>query len=118
MHARARKPLALLTAAALSAGALATAVALPAADAAPKGKTVVVKDNLFAPASVTVAKGATVTWVWRGRAGHNVHVARGPAKFTSPTKVSGSWSRKLTKKGSYAIVCTIHAGMKMTVKVK
>ena len=106
----------LITAAA-AAGALA-AVALPAADAAPKGKTVVVKDNQFAPASVSVAKGATVTWVWRGKAAHNVHVNRGPTRFTSPNKISGSWSRKLTKKGSYAIVCTIHAGMKMTVKVK
>lgn len=107
-----------LIAAAAAAGALAAAVALPAADAAPKGKTVVIRDNRFAPTSVTVAKGATVKWVWRGNAGHNVHVDRGPAKFTSPTKVSGSWSRKLTKKGSYAIVCTIHAGMKMSLTVK
>ncbi len=117
MHARARKPLALLTAAALSAGALAAAT-LPAADAAPKGKTVIVKDNRFAPASVTVAKGATVKWVWRGKAAHNVSVSRGPARFTSPNKVGGSWSRTLTKKGSYAIVCTIHAGMKMSLTVK
>lgn len=107
-----------LITAAVAAGALATAVGLPAADAAPKGKTVVVKDNVFAPASVSVAKGATVKWVWRGEAAHNVYVNSGPAKFTSPNKISGSWSRKLTKKGSYAIVCTIHAGMKMTVKVK
>lgn len=107
----------LITAAA-AAGALATAVALPAADAAPKGKTVVVKDNRFAPTAITVGKGATVTWVWRGKAAHNVHVDRGPATFTSPNKIGGSWSRRLTKKGRYAIVCTIHAGMKMAVTVK
>lgn len=100
-----------------AAGALA-AVALPAADAAPKGKSVVIRDNRFAPTSVTVAKGATVTWAWRGNAAHNVHVTKGPQRFTSPNKVSGSWSRKLTKTGSYAIVCTIHPGMRMALTVK
>ncbi|MDO8187378.1 plastocyanin/azurin family copper-binding protein [Conexibacter sp. JD483] len=111
MHARK------LIAAAAAAGALALA-ALPAADAAPKGKSVVIRDNRFAPTSVSVAKGATVTWAWRGKAAHNVHVSSGPARFTSPNKVSGSWSRRLTKKGSYAIVCTIHPGMKMSLTVK
>lgn len=105
-----------LALAVVAAGTLAAA-SLPAAVAAPKGKTVVVKDNVFAPTSVTVAKGATVKWVWRGRSAHNVS-ASGPARFTSPNKVSGSWSKTLTKKGSYAIVCTIHAGMRMTLKVK
>lgn len=106
-----------LIAAAVAAGAFAAAT-LPAAVAAPKGKTVVLKDNRFVPAAVTVGKGATVRWVWRGKAAHNVHVNSGPARFTSPNKLSGSWSRKLTKKGRYAIVCTIHPGMKMSVTVK
>ncbi len=79
MHARK------LIAAAAAAGALA-AVALPAADAAPKGKTVVIRDNRFAPASVTVAKGATVTWAWRGKAAHNVHVTKGRSASRAPTR--------------------------------
>lgn len=106
-----------LIAAAAAAGVLAAAT-MPAADAAPKGKTVAIQDNRFAPAALTVAKGATVRWVWRGKAAHNVHVDRGPARFTSPNKVSGSWSRKLTRTGRYALVCTIHPGMKMSLTVK
>jgi plastocyanin len=99
-------------AAALAAGVL----AVPASGAGTK--TVSIKDNLFSPRSITVSKGTTVRWVWRGKAPHNVHVTRGPAKFTSPVKLKGSYSRKLTKKGTYTIVCTIHAGLKMTAQVR
>jgi plastocyanin len=66
-----------------------------------------------------VAKGTTVKWVWKGKAPHNVTVTKGPARFRSTTQVKGSFSKKLTKKGTYNILCTIHApGMKMTVTVK
>jgi plastocyanin len=30
----------------------------------------------------------------------------------------GTFSRTLTKTGTYSIVCTIHPGMKMTLKVR
>ena len=82
-------------------------------------KTVTVKDNLFAPKTLSVAKGTTVKWVWRGgKAPHNVTVTKGPVKFHSATQTKGSFSKKLTKAGTYKIVCTIHApGMAMTIKV-
>jgi plastocyanin len=97
---------------ALAAGAL----AIPALAAT---KTVQVKDNKFVANSITVSKNTTVKWVWKGKAPHNVVVTKGPAKFKSTTQVKGSFSKKLTKKGTYSILCTIHApGMKMTVKVK
>src|SRR4051812_43326877 len=97
---------------ALAAGAL----AIPAFAAT---KTVQVKDNVFAPKSITVSKGTTVKWVWKGKAPHNVKVTKGPAKFSSTTQVKGSFSRKLTKKGTYSVLCTIHApDMKMTIRVK
>jgi plastocyanin len=95
----------------LAAGAL----AIPAFAAT---KTIQVKDNKFVASSITVSKGTTVKWVWKGKAPHNVTVTKGPAKFKSTTQVKGSYSKKLTKKGTYTILCTIHApGMKMTVKV-
>ena len=98
---------------AVAAGSL----AVPAVWAATK--TVQVKDNKFAPTSITVRKGTTVKWVWKGSAPHNVTVTKGPKKFKSTTKTKGSFSKKLTTKGTYTILCTIHApGMKMTVKVK
>jgi plastocyanin len=82
-------------------------------------KTVAVKDNVFAPKNVTVKKGTTVRWVWKGSAPHNVKVTAGPAKFSSATRTSGSFSRKLAKAGTYKIVCTIHApGMSMRLKVR
>jgi plastocyanin len=104
----------------LVAGAVAVvtagALAVPALAAT---KSVQVKDNKFVAKSITVKKGTTVKWVWRGEAPHDVTVTKGPAKFKSSIKTSGSFSKKLTKAGTYRIVCTIHApDMKMTIKVK
>jgi plastocyanin len=82
-------------------------------------KTVAVKDNLFSPKTLTVARGTTVRWVWQGKAPHNVKVSKGPARFGSTTQTKGSFSRRLTKAGTYTIVCTIHQpAMKMTIRVK
>jgi plastocyanin len=100
----------------VAAVAAAGALAVPALAAT---KSVQVKDNKFVAKSITVKKGTTVKWVWKGEAPHDVAVTKGPAKFKSSVKTSGSFSKKLTKKGTYSIVCTIHApGMKMTIKVK
>jgi plastocyanin len=107
-----KKSLAGIAAVAIAAGAL----AVPALAAT---KTVQVKDNKFVASSITVKKGTTVKWTWKGKAPHDVSVTKGPAKFKSSVKTSGSFSKKLTKAGTYSIVCTIHApGMKMTIKVK
>jgi plastocyanin len=107
-----KKLVAVGAATAVAAGAL----AIPALAAT---KTVQVKDNKFVAKSITVSKGTTVKWVWKGKAPHNVKVTKGPAKFSSTTQVKGSYSKKLTKKGTYSILCTIHApDMTMTVKVK
>ncbi|HWI72569.1 MAG TPA: plastocyanin/azurin family copper-binding protein [Baekduia sp.] len=107
-----KKSVAGIAAAAIAAGAL----AVPALAAT---KSVQVKDNKFVANSITVKKGTTVKWVWKGKAPHDVTVTKGPAKFKSKVQTSGSFSKKLTKKGTYSIVCTIHApGMKMTIKVK
>jgi plastocyanin len=69
--------------------------------------------------TVTVSKGTRVTWRWTGSEFHNVSVTRGPAKFRSDLKSSGRFSRKLRKRGTYKLVCTIHQpGMAMTLKVR
>ncbi|HMJ34096.1 MAG TPA: plastocyanin/azurin family copper-binding protein [Baekduia sp.] len=107
-----KKLVAAVAATALAAGAL----AIPAFAAT---KTVSVKDNLFAPKSITVSKGTTVKWVWKGKAPHNVKVTKGPVKFSSTTQTKGTFSKKLTKTGTYSILCTIHApDMTMTIRVK
>jgi plastocyanin len=96
------------------------AVAVPAFAAT---KSVKIGDNYFvrkgSPPTVTVKRGTTVRWVWTGKSVHNVTVLRGPVKFHSPNKMRGTFSRTLTRKGTYSIVCTFHQalGQKMTLKV-
>ena len=58
--------------------------------------------------TVTVKKGTTVTWRFAGKDMHNVAVKKGPVKFHSSYKTSGSYSKRVTRTGTYTIVCTIH----------
>ena len=98
--------------------------AVLAATALAATKTVKVGDNWFVRASgtptVTVKKGDTVKWTWVGESAHNVVVTKGPVKFTSPLKTSGTYKKRLTRRGTYTIVCTIHGksdqAMKLVVK--
>jgi len=99
----------------LAAGAAVALLTVPAFAAT---KTVQLKDNFFTPKTLTVNKGTTVKWVWTGKAPHNVTVRTGPVKFRSSTQVKGSFSKKLTKKGTYQLHCTIHPGMNMTLRVR
>ena len=59
---------------------------------------------------------------WRRRGScdqHNVSVQKGPVHFQSPLKSSGSFKKKMKKKGTYTIICTIHQpDMRMKLKVK
>ena len=70
--------------------------------------------------TVTVSKGTTVKWNFRGSNPHSVTVSRGPAKFNSGVKSSGSYKKKMTKRGTYTIYCTVHGAsdQKMKLKVK
>ena len=68
--------------------------------------------------TVTVRKGTKVTWRWAGKEMHNVAVTKGPVKFRSSYKDSGSFSKTLRTTGTYTIVCSIHQpGMKMKLRV-
>ena len=91
------------------------ALAVPAMAAT---KTIKVGDNFFRPENPTVKKGTTVVWDWIGKAPHNVTVTSGPAKFQSKVQLSGTYKQKLSKAGTYKIICTIHPGMDMTLKVR
>jgi plastocyanin len=102
---------------ALAAAGGGAAAALPSLAASTK--TVAVKDNFFGPKTLTITKGTKVVWVWKGKRGHNVAVANGPSNFRAGTRKKGTFSHTFTKKGTYSIVCTIHApDMHMTIKVK
>jgi len=91
---------------------------LAAAPAAARTKSVKVGDNFFKPKSVSVSKGTTVKWKWVGSDAHNVTVRRGPRIFRSALKSSGTFQRKMRRRGTYKIVCTVHApDMRMTLRV-
>jgi plastocyanin len=78
-----------------------------------------VKDDAFSSRSLTISKGATVRWVWKGHSRHNVTVVSGPSSFRSATKRTGTFTHRFTKRGTYRLLCTVHAPkMKMTVTVR
>lgn len=88
-------------------------------------KTVTLGDNYYAPQTLKVKRGTTVTWKWPGfeQSGdvHDVKLSKGPKgvkKFHSEAASTDySFRRKLKVAGTYKLVCTLHHEMKMTVKV-
>jgi plastocyanin len=92
------------------------ALAIPALGASKT--TIKLGDNFFKPDNTSVKKGTTVVWDWTGKAPHNVSVVSGPTKFRSKVQTSGTYTQKLSKAGTYKIVCTIHPGMDLTLKVR
>ena len=110
-----RKLLMLIVAVALTGAIAATALAAT--------RSVKVGDNYFiregTKPTITVPRGTTVVWHFRGELLHNVSVKRGPVKFHSGLKSSGTFSRTLTRAGTYRIICTIHQPqMAMTIHVQ
>jgi plastocyanin len=97
------------------------------ASGATKGKTrkVSVNDNYYGPTKLTVHVGDTVDWHWSDEITdvHDVKLGSAPKgvkKFASdPLAAGDDFKRKLTKAGTYKIICTFHEEeMKMTITVK
>ncbi|MDQ3850784.1 MAG: hypothetical protein M3296_09260 [Actinomycetota bacterium] len=103
------------------AAALATlgALAIPALAAT---RSVKVGDNYFVRRqgvpTVTVRRGDTVRWNFAGHRAHNVAVRSGPVRFRSPTRTRGSYSRRLTRGGTYRIYCQIHGSRDQSMILK
>lgn len=89
---------------------------------------VVVKNNLFDPATVTVAAGSTVTWTWATCTGGDPYgtgtgqtcvdhsVAWDAGDAGSATQQTGTYQRTFTTAGTYTYHCAIH-GTSMSGKV-
>jgi plastocyanin len=112
-----RKLLPLVLLAALAATLLAAVPALSAR------KSVEVDDNYFvregSPPTVRVNRGDTVVWEWEGQNPHNVRAARGPVRFKSRTQRSGTYRKRMTRRGTYRIVCDVHPpNMRMRLRVR
>jgi plastocyanin len=101
----------------LAAAAAAAAFAIPAPTHAAASRTVTVDNFAFSPSSLSVRAGTTVTWRFQDSTRHNVTVRSGPSKFHSRDTRRGSYSRTLSRRGTYKLVCSIHPGMRQTIRV-
>lgn len=105
-------------------GAKVSAVASAAAAKKPQKKTVGVIDDAFTPAKSSVTPGSKITWKWSAVNSntHNVKLVSAPKgvkKFTSPSATAGiSFSKQLTKPGTYRFICTFHQNMRETIVVR
>ena len=68
----------------------------------------------FAPSTVTIKKGGTVTWVWKGRISHNVY----GSGLNSGFRTKGQWPKRFTRTGTYSYYCVIHPSMRGKVVVR
>ena len=91
--------------------------------ATPKVKKIAIHDNYYNPLNLKVKEGTTVKWVWPSDTGdtHDVNLGKRPKgvkAFHSALVSAGySFKRTLTKPGKYAIYCSLHDDMKMTITV-
>ncbi len=68
----------------------------------------------FHPSAVTIHRGESVTWVWRG--GSTEHNVTG-GSFRSRTQTHGSFTVRFNHTGTFAYRCTLHAAEGMVGKV-
>ncbi len=90
----------------------------PASVSPAGGDAVTIAGFAFAPASLTVKVGATVTWTNKDTATHTVVWADGSPGSGSLTNGGAPYSRTFDTAGTFAYVCGIHAAMKGTVVVE
>src|ERR1051325_11289099 len=78
--------------------------------------TVAIKNFVFAPATVTVRVGTTVTWTNGDEEAHTVTTASGPlhSKALAP---GATFAYRFTAPGTFHYICTIHPYMQGTVVV-
>lgn len=91
-----------------------------AADAAkPSPNTVNIDNFAFSPATLTVTKGTTVTWVNRDDIAHTVVNDANPRTFKSPPMDSDDkFSFTFSAPGTYKYFCSIHPHMTGVIVVK
>jgi len=96
--------------------AVAAAIAVPAFAAT---KTVKVgPERQFGPKSLSIRSGDTVRFQWTGKLPHNIIITKGPKKGTiSGVRTKGVVLKKFNTRGTYTLLCQIHAGMTLKLRV-
>ena len=107
-------PLAIFCTAALPrAGRIATAAAQPLAP------VVTISNYSFHPATLTVTKGATVTWVNKDGDVHTIKSTGGPEAFGSAALDSGDrFKYTFHHAGTYPYICSVHPYMHGVIVVR
>jgi plastocyanin len=62
----------------------------------------------FGAQRVSLRRGASFTWHFRGGVDHDVTLASGPAGFASPSVRSGTFTHRFTRPGTYRLFCSLH----------
>jgi plastocyanin len=86
----------------------------PQATAGTGGPTVTIKDLAYTPEKLTVAAGATVTWVWQD--GAIAHDVKGDG-FKSKVIAEGTFPHRFDQPGTYQYRCTLHPNMTGVIEV-
>jgi plastocyanin len=109
-------PLAVVAGALLAFG-VTGAVAQQIAAAGPA--EIAIQNFAFLPATLTVARGSTVTWVNRDEEPHNIVNVDQPRVFRSAAVDGGEkFSFTFSNPGTYKYICSIHPHMSGTVVVQ
>ncbi|MBP1326183.1 plastocyanin [Leucobacter exalbidus] len=88
---------------------------VPSDDEVKAAVTVWVVDNAYEPATVEVAAGTAVRWVFDGTMEHDVVAEDG--SFVSELVTGGSYTHLFTEAGEFPYDCSIHPEMTGMVKV-
>ena len=90
-----------------------TATTDDAPSGADKALTIRVANMAYSPASLTIAVGQTVTWVFDDRGTPHDVVGLGDAKsvLRSPLLQTGTWQFTFTEPGTYNYTCSLHPDM-------
>jgi plastocyanin len=99
-------------------GALGAAALSAVPAVAATTRSVRVTDNVFSPRSLTANRGDTIRFRWTGKAPHNVVRTSGPAFTRIATRKRGTVSRRVSRRGTYRLTCTIHPGMNLVLRVR
>jgi hypothetical protein len=78
-----------------------------------------VGDYAFGAQRVSLRRGASFSWHFRGGVEHDVTLASGPAGFASPSMRNGNFTYRFTRRGTYRLFCSLHpARMTQLVTVR
>lgn len=94
------------------------AAAAAAARSSPTAAKVTIKNMAFAPRTITVRVGGTVTWTNRDAVRHTATSTKAGGPKSPLLKVGQRYRWKAAKAGTFAYHCTVHPSMTGRVVVK